>query len=93
MPDKPDVDPSKPTLDPTHGKGAMAALRNLLNPTARMAIYITFGLVGIAIGTWQVWLVSTSQLAPWYFNGVVAVYAFWGTFIAILAAPNTNKGE
>lgn len=92
-PTMPDVDPSKPSVDLTHAKGAMAVLRNLLNPTARMAIYITFGLVGIAIGTWQVWLVSTAQLAPWYFNGVVAVYAFWGTFIAILAAPNTTKPE
>lgn len=86
----PDVSPDKSVLDPVHSKSAMEALRNMLSPTVRVYIYVIFGVIGVALGTWQTWLVSTDQLAPWFFAGIVAVYAYLGTFIAILAAPNTK---
>ena len=86
---------SLPTTTSTtrQGTAQWEALRNLLSPTVRVYIYVIFGVIGIALGTWQTWLVSTDQLAPWFFGGVVAVYAYLGTFIAILAAPNTNKAD
>lgn len=57
----------------------------------RIAVYLVYGVIGFALGTWATWLTATGQLAPTVLVGLVAVYGYAGPFVVGLAGANLTS--
>lgn len=65
-------------------------LKDALSAKIRQRLYILFGLVGIAFGASQVYLLAVESPTPLWLKGATAVFGFLTTTLLSIAASNIN---
>lgn len=68
-------------------------LSELLSPTARRTTYLVYGLLGLALGATQVGYSAANLQQPVWLTVALAVFAFLGTGLGIVAAGNTPSSN
>lgn len=65
-------------------------LTNIVSPQTRKIVYAVFAVVGLLLGSLQVWFATVEGTQPDALTGALAVFAFLGTALGSTAASNTD---
>lgn len=68
-------------------------LVDLFGAQVRKIIYAVYALIGVVLGSVQVWTAAVDSAMPTWLKGALAVYAYVGGAIGLTAAANArDKG-